>query len=144
GGTGGAGADGEDPYKNGIGKPCTVVTGDSGTDGSLYHGGGDDSERGGCRGGGGYYGGGEGGGGGLDECTGIGSYGGGGGGSSYTGGAGVSDAVVNDGPAAPAALDGNGEVVITYAEPQAAQLITFTSTAPNPGVVGTTYTPQAT
>jgi hypothetical protein len=53
----------------------------------------------------------------------------------------VSGAAVNDSPAAPAGLDGNGEVVISYSLTQA---ITFTSTPPSPAVVGGTYTPAAT
>ena len=48
---------------------------------------------------------------------------------------------MNDSPAALAALDGNGEVVISYS---LAQAISFTSTPPSPAVVGGTYTPAAT
>jgi hypothetical protein len=99
---------------------CSAFTGSHGVPGSSGQGGGiPPANQAGAAGGGGYFGGGQGGEGSTlvsleSDCSGSGGNGGGGGGSSFTGGAGVSAAAVNDSPGAPAALGGNGEVIISY------------------------------
>jgi hypothetical protein len=89
--------------------------GAAGAAGSAAQGGGGGSGGGG--GGGGYSGGGEGGGGSTGACGGSGN-GGGGGGSSYAA-TDVSNVSVDDAPSPPAALNGNGEAVISYTDPTA-------------------------
>ncbi len=106
-----------------------VAPGAIGNPGSSSQGGGIPPDRdAGAGGGGGYFGGGQGGSGGsvfLPCAENNAGAGGGGGGSSFTGGPGVSGAVVNDSPSAPASLGGNGEVIISYLLPPLA--VTTTS-----------------
>ncbi len=94
-----------------------LTGGAAGNPGSAGTGGGGATAAG-AGGGGGYYGGGQGGGNASDQCADLSGGGGGGGGSSYTGGPGISGASLNDTPTFQGtSLSGNGEAVISYADP---------------------------
>jgi hypothetical protein len=114
---GGAGGDGGGYLFLGRFEECSLSSGATGQSGSLGQGAGEGTDTAGGGGGGGYYGGGEGGQGAYDSCGDSAGNGGGGGGASFTGGPGVSGASVNDSPSALASLEGNGEVIVTYANP---------------------------
>jgi Bacterial Ig-like domain (group 3)/Domain of unknown function DUF11 len=114
---------------------CAGTDGITGSTGSAGQGGDGTGNAAGAGGGGGYFGGGQGGSGARNEppCDDVGANGGGGGGSSFTGGPGVSGTAVNDSPGAPASLDGNGEVIISYQMTSTATATTVTSSA-NPSI----------
>ncbi len=125
GGGGGGGAGGQSAGGTaGAGGTATgtstclgTATGSPGNPGSLAAGGGGAPDAGGG-GGGGHYGGGQGAEGAFDFCGDSAAFGGGGGGSSYTAGPGVSGPSVDDTPTLQASsLSGNGEAVISYADP---------------------------
>jgi Bacterial Ig domain/Bacterial Ig-like domain (group 3)/Glycine rich protein len=122
---GGGGQSGDAGGAAGVGGTLTGTStcaeggtaGTSGNPGSAGQGGGGHVDAAGG-GGGGLVGGGQGAEGALDFCEGFeGGEGGGGGGSSFTGGAGVSSASVNDAPTTPAGANGNGQALISYTDP---------------------------
>ena len=115
-GGGGAGTGGTGTGPSTCASGGFTFDGVSGNPGSSGQGGGGHADAAGG-GGGGLEGGGQGGEGAFDACGNDGGEGGGGGGSSFTGGAGVSGASVNDSPSRPAGLNGNGEAVISYGDP---------------------------
>ena len=135
---GGGGSSGEHHGAGGAGGTASggscppASAGVQGNSSSGSSGGGGQSSAGGG-GGGGSVGGGQGGEGASDSCGYLAGYGGGGGGSSYPGASSGNT---------PSGLGGNGEAIVSYAEPS--QSITFTSTPPSPAVYGGSYTPAAT
>jgi len=100
------------------------VAGDGGSGGS----GGNAAGGNGGAGGGGYFGGGAGSNG-ASEDFGQGGAGGGGGGSSYTGGSGVSGATVTDTGNSGTVNGGNGEALLSYADPVSTGSPSYSTTA---------------